>query len=105
MIKWVYNILIITSSISFFISATEMDLGECHNTFFDEYDTYVSEEKVSLNQSVISLEDHNTYILNLIFLSYNSLKDAHAVSFRHEYFSYTNYNTHKLFLRNSVWRI
>ena len=105
MIKWLYKILFIAISILFFISATEMDLGECHNTFFDEYDTYVSEEKVSLNQSTVSLEDQNTYILTSLFFSYYSLKDAQAASFKHEYFSYTNYNTPKLFLRNSVLRI
>lgn len=82
-----------------------MDLGDCHNTFFDEYDTYISEEKIALNQSTFSLEDQNTNILNSILHAHNSLNVAQAALFKHEYFLYADYNAPKLFIRNSVWRI
>ena len=82
-----------------------MDLGDCHNTFFDEYDTYVREEKVSINQSTASLENQDNHTLTTLFFSYYSSDNSHAVSFKHKYSSYLNYNPPKLFLRNSVWRI
>lgn len=46
MFKWIYKIVFILISLSFFISATEMEIGEGHNTFFDEYDTYVQSKEV-----------------------------------------------------------
>ncbi len=49
MVNWLQKILFVVISLSFFISATEMDLGEAHNTFFDDYDTYVKTEQVSLD--------------------------------------------------------
>ena len=37
-----------------------MDLGEVHNTFFDEYDTYVKAEQVSVDHSVAIQQEHNS---------------------------------------------
>ncbi|HEV8080075.1 MAG TPA: hypothetical protein VGP43_05135 [Chitinophagaceae bacterium] len=106
MMKWFQKILFIVISLSFFISATEMDLGEVNNTFFDEYDTYVRAENVLLNQSSFSCEEQNTCISTSLFLAYYSLYKTHVPSdTRHEYSSYLNFNPPKLFLRNSVWRI
>lgn len=45
--------LFIAISFSFFISATEIDLGDSHNIFFDEYDTYVKTEQVSVDHSQV----------------------------------------------------
>lgn len=103
--KWLYKILFIAISLSFFISATEMDLGECHNTFFDEYDTYVRQENVLLSPSTISAKDHDTYLSNSLFLTYNSLNKVQKASVAYEHISNITSNTHKLFLRNCVWRI
>ena len=64
MIKWFHKILFLTISFCFFISATKIDLGETHNTFFDEYDTYVKTEHVSLDQSPATQQEHDTYILH-----------------------------------------
>lgn len=105
MYKWLTKILFITLSFSFFISATEMDLGNIHNTFFDEYDTYVKTEHVSLNQTTAAQQEHDTYILLYnFFTSYNALK-SNPESIKHQSTDYYNLYPPKLFLRNSVWRI
>ncbi len=52
--------IICVISFSFFISATEMDLGEAHNTFFDDYDTYVKTEQVSLDHASAMQQVHDT---------------------------------------------
>jgi len=105
MVKCLSKILLITISISFFISATEMNFGECRNTFFDEYDTYVKAEKVSIIQSTVSPEAQNNHTLTILFLTYHLLDNFFIASFRNEYSSYLNYNPPKLFLLNSVWRV
>jgi hypothetical protein len=46
MLNCFYKFLFVAIGFSFFISATEMDIGDSHNTFFDEYDTYVKTEQV-----------------------------------------------------------
>ncbi len=103
--KWLYKILFLTISFSFFISATEMDLGECHNTFFDEYDTYVKTEQVSVDHAAILQQEHDTYVfLHNFFTCYNAL-NSKPESIKHQSTAYYNHYPPKLFLRNSVWRI
>ena len=105
MVKWLYKILFLTISFSFFVSATEMDLGECHNTFFDEYDTYVKTEHVSLDQTSATQQEHDTYILlHNFFTCYNVLKGKSEVV-KHHSTAYNDQYPPKLFLSNSVWRI
>jgi hypothetical protein len=102
---WLHKLLFIAISFSFFISATEMDLGECHNTFFDEYDTYVKTEQVSCDQSTVEQEVHETYaFIHCAFYYYQSLRQQEPVlSYQPRDFADTS--PPKLFLRNSVWRI
>jgi hypothetical protein len=53
MFRWLHKMLFVVVSLSFFISVTEMNIGEAENTFFDEYDTYVKTEQVySIRRSV-----------------------------------------------------
>lgn len=105
MVKLLYKILFIAISCSFFISATEMNLGECHNTFFDEYDTYVRAEHVSIDQTSTSQPQPDTCILLYNSLScYNALR-GNPEGIKHQAASYYNHYPPKLFLRNSVWRI
>ena len=105
MVKWLQKILFVVISLSFFISATEMDLGEVHNTFFDEYDTYVKAEPVSVDHSVAIQQEHNTCAL--IYYLFNYYKGLNNQSENRNYhqFAYCNHYPPKLFLRNSVWRI
>ena len=105
MVKWLHKLLFIAISFSFFISATEMDLGECHNTFFDEYDTYVKTEQVSLDQSTVEQQTHDTYALvYYVFDYYQSLRQQEPI-LTYPKKDYSNTSPPKLFLRNSVWRI
>ena len=104
MIKWLHKILFLIISFSFFVSATEIDLGESHNTFFDEYDTYVKTEHVFFDRTSATEQEHDTYILLHIFSTYyDSLKESEGI----KYYTTPCYNQYpsKLFLRNSVWRI
>jgi len=104
MVKCLYKLLFLVISFSFFVSATEMDLGECHNTFFDEYDTYVKTEHVSLDQSAAAQQEHDTYVLLYNFFTcYNFLKGK-PESIKQST-AYYNHYPPKLFLCNSVWRI
>ncbi len=63
MIKWLYKILFVAITFSFFISGTEMDLGDCHITFFDDYDTYVKTEQLSVDNASLRLQPHDTFAL------------------------------------------
>ena len=105
MAEGLYKILFIVISILFFISATEIDLGESHNTFFDEYDTYVKTEHVSLDPTSATQQEYDTYILlHNFFTCYNAVK-AKSEGLKHQSTAYYNQYPSKLFLRNSVWRI
>ncbi len=105
MFKTLYKILFVLISISFFISATEMDLGECHNTFFDEYDTYVKTEQVALSQSEAEQQVHNTYALIYYAFSCCRCLGSPEETVVYHPRSYYNFYPSKLFLRNSVWRL
>lgn len=105
MVKWLHKILFVAISISFFISATEMDLGEVHNTFFDEYDTYVKTEQVSIDQASITQPQQDAYaLLYSVFFCCKVLGLQQTVIL-HQPEDYYNHYPPKLFLRNSVWRI
>ncbi len=105
MMKWFQKILFVVISLSFFISATEMDLGEVHNTFFDEYDTYVKTEQVSVDHTVAIQQEHDTYaLIDYLFNHYKGLNNQ-SKNCNHQQFAYYNHYPSKLFLRNSVWRI
>lgn len=75
MIKWFYKIVFVSITFSFFISATEMDLRESHNTFFDEYDTYIKVEHISF-ENANSLLDYNSYFLASPFFINSSKVDV-----------------------------
>ena len=105
MMKWLSKILFVAVSISFFISATEMDFGNAHNTFFDQYDTYVNSEHVSLEQETSSQPEHDAYgFIGYIINQYQALKGLLQTG-KFPHLAYYNHYPHKLYLRNSVWRI
>ncbi len=105
MIKWLSKILFVAVSISFFISATEMDFGKVHNTFFDQYDTYVKAEHVSFEQETSLQPEHDAYVfIGYIINQYQTLQSLSQTD-KFPHLAYYNHYPHKLFLRNSVWRI
>lgn len=105
MVKWLTKILLIVISIFFFISATEMNLGECHNTFFDEYDTYVKAEQVSLDHAATTQHEHDTYVFLYNLITHYKVLQGQSESIKHPCHAYYTHYPPKLFLRNSVWRI
>ena len=104
MVKWLSKILLIAVSLLFFVSATEMDLGECHNTFFDEYDTYVKAEQPSVDQPTSLQQDSDTYTsIYFVISQYKAIHEQLHIKSSHV--AYHNQYPPKIFLRNSVWRI
>src|SRR5215213_6917010 len=69
--KWLQKILFVAISISFFISATEIDIGEAHNAFFDEYDIYVKTEHVSVDHANPSQQTHQPIPIIYYILSFH----------------------------------
>lgn len=105
MYKWLYKILFIAISFSFFISATEMDLGESHNTFFDEYDTYLQSEQVSFHSVLSNETDVYTALISFTEICYNFLLPNQPFSSCNSFVFKGDVVCQKIFLRNSVWRI
>lgn len=104
MVQWLHKLLFIAISISFFISATEMDLGECHNTFFDEYDTYVKTEQVSVDHPEAIQQQQAVYeLVSFLFGCYHPVTEARL--YRRPGYPTVSASPPKIFLRNSVWRI
>ena len=105
MAKWLFKILLTIVSLSFFISAIELDVGEAHNSFFDEYDTYVKTEQVSLDHSATIEQDQDKYgLIDYVMSHFKVLKD-HSQDGNCTHLTYHDLHPRKLFLRNSVWRI
>ncbi len=105
MITWLHKLLLFAIGISFSISAIEIDLGPCQNTFFDEYDSYVKEEQVSVENSSATQPEHETYA-SIYYLIHQSQPSGYpTASFEHQPLDYYNHYPPKLFVRNSVWRI
>jgi len=105
MVKWLKKILFVAICLSFFISATEMDLGGVHNTFFDEYDTYVKAEQVSLDHAEAQQQQHDAYTFICYFLNQYNASNGQASFAKHPAEDYYNCYPPRLYLRNSVWRI
>lgn len=105
MLKWLSKILLTVISLLFFISATEIDLGECHNTFFDEYDTYVKTEQLSVDHATSLQQEHDTYALIWFVISEYQTLQEQSQNKQYSHLAFYNHCPPKLFLRNSVWRI
>ncbi len=103
--KWLYKILFVVISFSFFVSATEMDLGECHNTFFDEYDTYVKTEQVSFDNTPLQQHQTDTYAFLAWFIGYYKIAGHYSELSKAPFLRINKHSRNKIFLRNSVWRI
>ena len=98
------KLFLLLISLSFILSATETDVGEVHHTFFDQFDTYIKNEQVFLD---------NTFAVQ-------SLDDSPLVYFTKKYNNFLLYRLKKVsfqpilqysracpkdFILNSVWLI
>ena len=102
--NWLHKLLFFVISISFFISAAEMDLGECHNTFFDEHDTYIRSDLSSFTQHPVEHQTRDTYFL------LHGCSDCEALRLQLQtvcgyFFDYNKHHPPKLYLQNSDLRI
>lgn len=105
MFKWVYKIILVVIAVSFFISATELSIGKCRNTFFDNYDTYVRTEQVSFDHITAASHNNDDYFL-VSFTRFYFLDCSYNHSVSEYYFnSFFECYPQKLYLRYSVWRI
>ena len=106
MIKWSFKILLILTSLSFFTSAVELNIGSCHNTFFDQFDTYDKTDLVSFDEVIVDVPDDNlVFFLNSVLHSHYSFTAARQVSQSYCHTYHLTSHPIKLFLLNSVWRI
>lgn len=82
-----------------------MNVGECRNTFFDEYDTYIKAEQLSIDHATSLQKDYDTYtLIGFVISQYQALQEQ-PQSKQYSHLAYYNHYPPKLFLRNSVWRI
>ncbi len=105
MVKWLYKILFVLISCSFVISALEINIGKANNTFFDEYDTYMKTEQVSINQESHFANDFNDYIADILYPTRISLSNQKLISCYLSQFYQTFPFPEKIFLQTSVLRI
>lgn len=105
MFKWLYNILFAVITLSFFISATEMNFRELQNSFFDEYDTYVKTEQASVSHATIMQPENISYDLLYNIRNRYNIVQGQAAHIKYLPANYHNPQSSKLFLRNSVWLI
>jgi len=104
-LKLLSKILFHVISFSFFISATEMDLGECHNTFFDEYDTYIKTEQVTVDNCASIEQDKDICASIYSIANYYKVLKAPVDHSGYSIVVCCKKYPSKSFLRNSVWRI
>ena len=81
-------------------------MGGCSNTFFDEYDTYLKAEHLSIDHAETIEQNYDTYTLIAFLISqYQILQKEQLQIVQYSNLAYYNKYPVKLFLRNSVWRI
>ena len=105
MSKWIHKLLFVIIGLSFFISATEMNIGEAKNTFFDEYDSYVKTEQVCIDHAEMKqlLQQDIWEAFSFIYYYYDSTRGNKST--HKEAYIASSASPPKIYLRNSVWRI
>lgn len=109
--KFLIKFVMIAVGICFAGSATEVNAFGIHNTFFDQYDTYVQSEEIDA-QVDFGVEkekkNHKPTYQYRVLLAYSFISKKWA----NKQFYYSSiYHcspssfTRKIFLRNSVWII
>jgi hypothetical protein len=105
MLKRVYKFLFVAIGFSFFISATEMDIGDSQNTFFDEYDTYVKTEQVSFHLAEVERSNYYSLLLNYGEFAQWCPQPPWDYTINKQTRSGNYFPCCRLYLRNSVFRI
>jgi hypothetical protein len=105
MLRWLYNLLFVAIGFSFFISATEMDIGDSHNTFFDEYDTYVKTEQVSSHLTALERRIYYSLLLNYGEVAQPCSQPECDYPINNQPHSRYYIPACRLYLRNNVFRI
>ena len=100
------KILIFLISLSFVLAVFEVNIGDSHNTFFDEYDTYFHSENQNVHFSIEfeKQKNHITYLGDILNYTFTYLQ-SNFISPSTPRFKRTVFLTHKIFLHNAVWRI
>ena len=105
MTRWLYKLLLATLSFSFFLSATETDVGEIHNTFFDQFDTYTKSDDISVEKLSLDVKEKfgtGPFIAGLQEYWFISNRDLATGIFS---LSFVPRHSFKLFVRHCIWRI
>ena len=105
MTRWFYKLLLATLSFSFFLSATETDVGEIHNTFFDQFDTYTKSDDISVEKLSLDVKEKfgtGPFIAGLQEYWFISNRDLATGIFS---LSFVPRHSFKLFVRHCIWRI
>jgi len=105
MVRTLYKIIFVLISCSFIISALEINIGKAHNTFFDEFDTYIKAEQVSVNHEVNFKNDFNNCIANILYSSKIALSNPKLDLNYGSNFYQTFPFIEKIFLKTTVLRI
>ncbi len=87
------------------MSATELDFGNVHNTFFDEYDTYVKTEQVSHDNTILQQNETDTFAFLAWLKGYYKIDGQSNDLIKAPLLTLNKHCSNKIFLRNSVWRI
>ncbi len=109
--KYLIGGVLLIVGICFSISASELNAFGFHNTFFDQYDTYVQSDDIDLQvDTKIEKERENSKsgcMYHILFtdcpVSQQWVNEIFYYSFTGKYAAQT-YTT-KIFLMNSVWLI
>jgi hypothetical protein len=82
-----------------------MDIGEAHNTFYDEYDTYVKNEQVAVDH--VEVKQQQKQLLEFVSFLFHYFPSFTSTTLQLPKANYIacKASPPKLFLRNSVWRI
>jgi hypothetical protein len=105
MIKWLNKSFLILTGICFALAILEIHGEDSHNTFFDQDDTYIqsNNQNVELNSHIEKQKDFSNefrYFVTITFTLFSSeIKTAYVSP------PPKNFNSKKIFLQNSVWRI
>jgi hypothetical protein len=90
-------------SCCFFISATEIDIGNSHQTFFDDYDTYLpaDQQDFQVNEGQVFLQKDGLILPNLFMaVQYQLFLDG-GYSYAFSNFQRFLTGRRKIFLDNS----
>ena len=105
MLKWLYKFLFVAIGFSFFISATEMDIGDSQNTFFDEYDTYLKTEQVSFHLTEVEHRTYYSLLLNYGEVAQLCSQPLWDYTINKQTRSGNYFPCCRLYLRNNVFQI